>query len=69
MNIVDIIIVVLFVLSIFNGFRKGVVNSIVTLVGTILAFILAFYLKTPVSVFMYEHLPFFQLVEYLKILQ
>lgn len=61
MNIVDIIIVALLALSIFNGFRRGVVNSLVTLVGTILAFVVAFYLKTPVSIFMYEHLPFFSI--------
>ncbi|MBE5746547.1 MAG: CvpA family protein, partial [Clostridiales bacterium] len=61
MNIVDIIIIALLALSIFNGFRRGVVNSFVTLVGTILAFVVAFYLKTPVSIFMYEHLPFFSI--------
>lgn len=61
MNIVDIIIIVLFVISIYNGFRRGVVNSVVTLVGTIISFVLAFYLKTPVSIFMYEHFPFFSI--------
>lgn len=61
MNIVDIIIVVFIAISIYNGFRKGVINSAVTLVGTILAFIIAFYIKTPVSIFMYEHLPFFSI--------
>lgn len=58
MNLVDFIIIAFFTLSIFNGFRKGAVSSVVTLVGTIAVFILAFYLKTPVSIFMYEHLPF-----------
>lgn len=61
MNVVDIIILVFFALSIYNGFRKGAVSSIVTLVGTIFVFILSFYLKTPVSMFLYEHLPFFSL--------
>ena len=61
MNIIDIIIIVLFVLSIYNGFRRGVVNSVVTLVGTMISFILAFYLKTPISIFMYENLPFFSI--------
>lgn len=61
MYIFDIIIIALLALSIFNGFRRGVVNSLVTLVGTILAFVVAFYLKTPVSIFMYEHLPFFSI--------
>ncbi len=61
MNIVDIVIVVFIILSMIGGFRRGVVNSAITLVGTILVFILSFYLKTPVSIFMYEHFPFFSL--------
>ena len=61
MNIVDIIILVFLITSIFQGFRKGAVSGVVTLVGTIAMFILAFYLKTPVSMFMYEHFPFFSI--------
>lgn len=61
MNIVDVIILGFFIISIYNGFRRGVVNSVVTLVGTIAVFILSFYLKAPVSIFMYEHLPFISL--------
>lgn len=61
MNLVDIVILVFFILNMYYGFRKGVINSIVTLVGMILVFILSFYLKNPVSIFLYEHLPFFSL--------
>ncbi len=61
MNIVDIVIIVLLALSMYNGFRKGAISSIVSLIGTIIAFILAFYLKTPISIFLYEHLPFLSL--------
>lgn len=59
MNIIDIVILALLVLSVFNGFRKGAISSLVTLIGTIAVFILSLYLKTPVSIFMYEHFPFF----------
>lgn len=61
MNIVDIIILIFFVLCLLDGWKKGVVKGVVTLLGTILIFILAFYLKTPLSIFMYEHFPFFSL--------
>ena len=61
MSIVDIFILVLFILCIYKGFRKGAISSLVTLVGTIIVFVLAYYLKTPVSIFMYEHLPFFSI--------
>ena len=61
MNILDIIIIILILLNVYDGFRKGAVNSVVTLVGTVISFVLAFYLKTPVSIFMYEHLPFFSI--------
>ena len=46
MNIVDIIIAILLILSV---------------IGTVLAFVLALFLKTPVSIFMYEHFPFFSI--------
>ena len=61
MGIVDIIIIVLIVINVYNGFRKGVVNSAVILVGTFVSLVLAFYLKTPLSMFLYEHLPFFSI--------
>lgn len=61
MNIVDIIIIILLLLSILGGVKRGALRSIVTLVGTIVVFILAYFLKTPISILMYEHLPFFSI--------
>ncbi|MFA7064883.1 MAG: CvpA family protein [Bacilli bacterium] len=61
MNIIDYLIIIIIVLAILNGFRQGIINSVVTFIGTLLVFILAFYLKNPVSSFLYEHLPFFTL--------
>lgn len=59
MNIVDIVIICVFLISAYRGFKYGLVRSAVSLVGTILVFVLAYYLKNPLSVLMYERLPFF----------
>ncbi|MDD2505358.1 MAG: CvpA family protein [Bacilli bacterium] len=61
MNIIDWLIIIIILLALFNGFRKGVINSVVTFIGTLLVFVLAFYLKNPISVLLYEYLPFFKL--------
>ena len=61
MNFIDIIILILILYSVLIGFRKGIINSVVILIGTLLIFILAFHLKNPISVFLYEHFPFFTL--------
>ncbi len=61
MNFIDIIILVIILFAGINGFRKGVINSVVTFVGTILVLIIAFYLKNPISTLLYTYLPFFKL--------
>lgn len=61
MNFVDIIVIVILILSIFNGFRKGVINSIMAFISTLLIFVIAFYLKNPVSLLLYNNVPFFNL--------
>ncbi len=61
MNLLDYIIIIVLILSALIGFKKGFISSIVAFVGTILVIILAFYLKNPISIFLYEHLPFFSL--------
>lgn len=61
MNLLDYIIIIVLILSALIGFKKGFISSIVAFVGTILVIILAFYLKYPISIFLYEHLPFFSL--------
>ena len=58
MNIVDYLILVLLVLSALKGFRQGLLPALVNLVGTFLVFVIAFYLKQPISVLLYENLPF-----------
>ena len=61
MNVLDYIIIGVLLISALAGFKKGFINSIIAFVGTLLVIILAFYLKNPISIFLYEHLPFFSL--------
>ena len=61
MNFIDIIVLVVILLAGINGFRKGIINSVVLFVGSLIVFILAFYLKNPVSIILYKYLPFFNL--------
>ena len=58
MNIVDYIIFIILLLSAFKGFKDGLLPSAINLVGEFLVFLLAFYLKEPISVYLYESLPF-----------
>lgn len=60
MNIVDFIIIVLIILGAVAGFKRGFTRSLVSAVGTVAIVVLAFLLKNPVSVLLYEHLPFFE---------
>lgn len=58
MNIVDYIIIALIVLYAVKGFKNGAIKEAVTFVGSLMVFVLAYFLKNPISVFLYEHLPF-----------
>ncbi len=59
MNVVDIIILVLLLMGALQGFRKGAIKSLVTLVGTVLVVVVAYYLKDPVAAILLKYLPFF----------
>lgn len=60
MNIVDLIIIILVVFGAVVGFKRGFTRSLVSALGFIVITVLAFFLKNPVSVFLYENLPFFK---------
>jgi len=60
MNIVDIIIILMVILGAIIGFREGAIKRATSFLGTFLVFIIAFILKNPLSVVMYENLPFFK---------
>lgn len=61
MNLLDYIIIIVIILSAITGFKRGFLKSLINFVGTIVVILLAFYLKNPISVFLYEHFPFFNL--------
>lgn len=58
MSILDMLIIVVIIFGIYKGFRYGFVRSAVSLVGSIFIFVGAYFLKNPLSVLMYENLPF-----------
>lgn len=61
MNIFDIVIVLLIILSAISGFKQGVLKSGVKLVGTILVYIIAFSLKDKIGILLCKIFPFFEL--------
>lgn len=66
LNIIDIIIIVFILLGALVGFKRGVTKQLVSCLGLIAVVILSFLLKNPVSIFLYEHLPFFKFGGLLK---
>lgn len=59
MNIIDVIIVLSLLMGAVVGFKRGFTNQLVRTVGLVLVVILAFVFKNRVSIFFYNHLPFF----------
>lgn len=60
MQIVDIIIILMIILGAVVGFKQGFIKTTTSFLGTFLVAIIAFALKNPLSVIMYENLPFFK---------
>ena len=42
------------------GYKRGLTNQLVSSLGIFAVIVLSFLLKNPVSMFLYEHLPFFK---------
>lgn len=61
MNIIDIIIILLIILSAVAGFKEGVLKSLVKFIGTVLVYIIAFNLKDKVGMLLCKIFPFFEL--------
>ena len=61
MNFIDYIIIAVLLLAALRGFSKGFLSSVITFVGTLIVIIIAFYLKNPISVLLYQYLPFISL--------
>ena len=60
MNFIDWLIIVIIGFAMINGFRQGIINSVIAFIGTLL-FYLSFLFKNPISIFLYEKFPFFNL--------
>ncbi len=59
MNVVDILILIFLGFGVLLGFKRGFTRELVSLVGIFVILILSFILKNPISVFLYNNLPFF----------
>lgn len=60
MNVFDFIIILFLIMGAIVGFKRGFTHELVSAIGFFLVIILAYILKNPISVFLYEHLPFFK---------
>lgn len=66
MNIVDLIIIIFILFGAVLGFKRGFTKSLVSALGFVATIVFAFLLKNPVSVMLYENLPFFKFGGILK---
>lgn len=60
MNLLDIGIIIFILFGAVIGFKRGFTKELVETIGFIVIVILAYFLKNPLSVLMYEYLPFFE---------
>jgi len=58
MNVLNIGIIIFILFGAVLGFKRGFTKEVVKAAGFLLIVILAYFLKNPLSVLMYEHLPF-----------
>lgn len=61
MNIVDIIIILVILLSGIVGFKRGFTKELVCFLGVFVVIILGFVLKDPVAEILYDNLPIFKI--------
>ena len=59
MNILDITIILLLMLSVVVGYKKGAFKEVVLFAGTIIVYIVAFLLKDKIGIILCKILPFF----------
>lgn len=59
MNVVDIVILIFLAFGALLGFKRGFTRQLVSLVGIFVIIALSYLFKNPVSVFLYNNLPFF----------
>ena len=56
--IVNAVIILFLVMGVYDGYKKGFIESIFKLVGFVVALVLAYMFKDKLSVILYTHLPF-----------
>ena len=61
LNIVDAVIIVIFILGILAGMRRGFIREVVFLLGVVIVIVISYKLRVPISTFLYKNLPFFGL--------
>lgn len=66
LNMVDLFIIILILAGGVIGFSRGITKQLVSFIGLIVVVVASFFLKNPVSIFLYEHLPFFKFGGVLK---
>ena len=66
MNLFNIIIILVILISGIVGWKRGVLKEFVFLIGTILVFVIAFNLKEPLGNTLCKYLPFFEFSGNLK---
>ena len=59
MNILDIGIIIFIIFGGILGLKRGFTRELIEAIGFIVVIVLAYFLKNPLSVLMYEYLPFF----------
>lgn len=60
MNILDISIIIFVAFGAILGFKRGFTYELIKALGFIAIIILSYFLKNPLSIFLYEKLPFFK---------
>lgn len=66
MNTIDIFIILLLLLGLVSGFKKGFTHELVSFGGFALVFVLSYITKDFISTFIYRYLPFFEFGNILK---
>ena len=59
LDIVDAVIIIVIIIGILDGMRRGFFKEIVFLLGVILVLFISYKLRVPISTFLYKNLPFF----------
>ena len=66
LSLIDAVIILVILSGAVFGFKRGFTKQVLSFLGIFLVVVLAFILKNPISIFLYEHLPFFKFGGILK---